>query len=254
LEKKYFPTKGIFSESLNSKIKTISGGKYCTTILTTNGIIYSSGKIKYNDLDIFLTNSQIFTKINFFNAIFSQIFNLKFFELQFFVTYKGDIVKLGELNNEGLENYVKEPVFAEWKCYGNIFYNSACGTNGDCNENDVCVCKQNFIGDLCEYNIWILITIGFLGAFILVLLILGCVISLIVCVLFGLIIGYLNLKFKKYRKKIEIEKKLLGEKKVNFNNIIDFKDDDFKIPFKEIKDMEEIGEGLFKIKKLKFSK
>ena len=56
--------------------------------------------------------------------------------------------------------------------------------------------------------------------------------------------------FKKYKKKMEIEKKLLGEKKINNNNIInnkkllfELKEDDFKIELKSIKNLDNIGEG-----------
>jgi len=56
------------------------------------------------------------------------------------------------------------------------------------------------------------------------------------------IIYFLCLRYKKYRKKNEIEKKLLG-KKNNLNQFMDFTEEDFKIKLNNIKNLEEIGYG-----------
>jgi serine/threonine protein kinase len=51
--------------------------------------------------------------------------------------------------------------------------------------------------------------------------------------------------FIKFKLKTEIEKKLLGEKNLNFklNDYLNLKEDDFKIKLSEIANVEQIGEG-----------
>jgi hypothetical protein len=48
--------------------------------------------------------------------------------------------------------------------------------------------------------------------------------------------------YKKYKKRVEREKKLLGDKKGNFE-FIKISEEDFKISLNDIKDLEDIGEG-----------
>jgi serine/threonine protein kinase len=58
------------------------------------------------------------------------------------------------------------------------------------------------------------------------------------------IIYFICLSYKKYKKKIEIEKKLLGEKKnININKFLDFTENDYKISLNSIKNLDEIGIG-----------
>jgi hypothetical protein len=50
------------------------------------------------------------------------------------------------------------------------------------------------------------------------------------------IIFCIQFYFKKYKKILELEKKLLGEKKnINVNQFINLSEEDFKIDFKNIK-------------------
>jgi hypothetical protein len=68
-------------------------------------------------------------------------------------------------------------------------------------------------------------------------------ISIISIFIFIIIVKRLSSKFNEYKKKSEFEKKILGEKKINVNQYIEFSEDDFKIPFKSIKELDEIGQG-----------
>jgi uncharacterized membrane protein len=69
--------------------------------------------------------------------------------------------------------------------------------------------------------------------------------SIIFIIIFIVIFVFVIYKFIKYKKNLEFEKLLSGEKNKNINleKFIDLKEDDFKIELKDIKIIEEIGQG-----------
>jgi Ca2+/Na+ antiporter len=98
--------------------------------------------------------------------------------------------------------------------------------------------KQN------ETFIYILIGSIFIIIFILIFLFISIFCSIILIILFLFIIFCIQFYFKKYKTRLKLEKKLLGEKKnININQFINLTEEDFKIDFKNIKIMEELGEG-----------
>jgi hypothetical protein len=60
-----------------------------------------------------------------------------------------------------------------------------------------------------------------------------------------LVLIFIAKKFKEYKNRTEIEKKLLGEKQLNFklNEFLNLSDEDYKIKFSEITNLDNIGEG-----------
>jgi tRNA A-37 threonylcarbamoyl transferase component Bud32 len=104
--------------------------------------------------------------------------------------------------------------------------------------------NENLNKNLVGLIIGLVVSIGVI-LFSIIFIIL-CGIFFILFILIFIIIVILSLyKFKQYKKNLEFEKLLLGQKNKNINlgKFIEINEDDFKIQMKDVKIIEEIGEG-----------
>jgi Ca2+/Na+ antiporter len=126
-----------------------------------------------------------------------------------------------------------------------LFYNS-------------CLCNYGFSGEICERNdllyekidkleklSFFLILFICITAFCLLFFVAFIIIILLLIFTIFFIIYIYKKNLKNFKIKTEIEKKLLGEKQLNFklNEFLNLSDEDYKIKFSELTNLDNIGEG-----------
>jgi tRNA A-37 threonylcarbamoyl transferase component Bud32 len=105
--------------------------------------------------------------------------------------------------------------------------------------------KEIYLANINELNSGLIITVLII-CFFFVFFILFSICFFLILITFCSIFILVYLKFKKYKKSLDFEKKLLGgvrNKNINLENFIEITEDDFKIPLKDIRGLEDIGQG-----------
>jgi hypothetical protein len=102
-------------------------------IITTDGELFSCGKVKNDENEIFLFNSVTPIKIDFFKSVFKNIFTSRFKPIFMPISFKNEIIIWGDEENIwGNMFYFKEPIPVQFFCYGQKSDSDVCGSNGNC--------------------------------------------------------------------------------------------------------------------------